>query len=289
MRHGILLIDKPEGMTSHDVVARVRKVLPETHVGHLGTLDPLATGLLVLFVGAKALKVLELFQGMEKTYEARITFGKVSVTFDREGPIEEVPPKKGWTPPTEKQLIEILATHFTGDHLQTPPHHSALHVDGERAYEIIRKNPTALFTLPTRTVRIGKMQLISYKYPVACLRIECSSGTYIRSLAHELGQVMHCGAYLEGLQRTKVGKWKLADACTLENIAWAKVLPLKEILLPFDRIDLTEQEWTDIQHGRSIVRRLQNEPSIAWYQELPVAILERDPKFPGKAHPRKVL
>ncbi len=289
MRHGVLLIDKPEGLTSHDVVARVRKKLPETHVGHLGTLDPLATGLLVLFVGAKALKILELFQGMEKTYEARITFGKVSATFDREGPIEEVTPKKGWTPPNEKQLVELLATHFTGDHQQTPPHHSAVHIDGERAYEIIRKNPDAIFTLPTRTVHIAKMQLLSYKYPAALLRIQSSSGTYIRSLAHELGQVMHCGAYLEGLQRTKIGKWKLTDACTLEHIAWAHVLPLKEILLPFDRLELTEEEWEEIQHGRSIPRRLTNEPCIAWHGELPVAVLQRDPKFPAKAHPRKVL
>ncbi len=289
MRHGILLIDKPEGLTSHDVVARVRKKLPETHVGHLGTLDPLATGLLTLFVGAKALKVVELFQNLEKTYEARISFGKVSATYDREGPIEEIAPKKGWTPPTEKQLIEILATHFTGDHLQTPPHHSAIHIDGERAYEIIRRDPEAAFTLPTRTVHIGTMQLLSYAYPAACLRIQCSSGTYIRSLAHELGQVMHSGAYLEGLQRTKVGKWKLEDACTLENIAWAKVLPLKEVLLPFDRLDLTEDEWKEVEHGRSIPHRLKEEPCIAWHQDLPVAVLERDPKYPAKAHPRKVL
>lgn len=289
MRHGVLLIDKPEGLTSHDVVARVRRILPETHVGHLGTLDPLATGLLVLFVGAKALKVIELFQGVEKTYEARITFGRVSATYDREGPIEEVTPKKGWNPPSEKKLQELLATHFTGDHLQTPPNYSAIHVDGERAYDIIRRNREADFVLPSRKVHIGKMQLVSYAYPAACLRMECSSGTYIRSLAHELGQVMRCGAYLENLKRTKVGKWKLEDACTLEHIAWAKVLPLKEVLLPYDCLELTEEEWGEIQHGRSIPRRLTNEPCIGWYQELPIAVLERDEKFPGKAHPRKVL
>lgn len=289
MRHGILLIDKPEGLTSHDIVARVRRILPESHVGHLGTLDPLATGLLVLFIGKKALKVIELFQGLGKTYEARITFGKVSATYDREGPIEDVPPKKGWSPPTEKQLLELLRTHFTGDHLQTPPSHSAIHIDGERAYEIIRKNPGALFSLPPRHVQIEKMQLLSYAYPVAALRIQCSSGTYIRSLAHELGELLRCGAYLENLRRTKVGQWKLEDAHSLEKFSWAHVIPLKEILASFPRLDLSEEEWQEIEHGRSIPHSLGSDPVIGWYEDLPVSILERDPKTPGKAHPKKVL
>ena len=290
MRHGLLLIDKPEGMTSHDVVARVRRTLAEKSIGHLGTLDPLATGLLVLFVGSKALKVLELFQGLPKTDEARITFGKVSATYDREGPIEEVPPKKGWSPPTEKQFLEILANHFTGDHLQIPPAYSAIHIDGERAYDIMRKNPSLTPTMPPRKVEIRKMQLLSYKYPSACLRIECSSGTYIRSLAHELGEILRCGGYLEALRRTKVGSlWNLEDAKSLEALAWAHVTPLKEILLPFPRLDLTEEEWKEVQHGRSLPHRLKNEPAFAWFEDLPVALLERDPTFPGKAHPRKVL
>ena len=289
MRHGILLIDKREGLTSHDVVASVRKILHEQSIGHIGTLDPLATGLLVLFVGKKALKVLELFQGLPKTYEARITFGKVSATYDREGPLEEVQPKKGWSPPTEKQLLELLATAFTGDHTQTPPMHSAIHIDGERAYEIIRKNPHTLFTPPTRTVRITKMQLLSYAYPSACIRITCSSGTYIRSLAHELGELLRCGAYLDGLKRTKVGDWKLEDSKPLEKISWVDVLPLKDMLLPFPKKELSDEEWKEIEHGRSIPFSLSEEPCIAWHRELPVAILEKDPKDPGKVKPRKVL
>ena len=304
MRHGFLLIDKPEGPTSHDVVAEVRRILHEPKIGHLGTLDPAAKGLLVLAVGAKALKVVELFKDAEKTYEARVQFGAVSKTYDREGPIEETPPRKGWTVPTERELIQCLETHFLGDREQMPPPHSAVHIDGKRAYEIVRGNPDAPFLLPSRKVHIARIQLLSYAYPKACIRIACSSGTYIRSLAHDLGQLLRCGAYLEGLKRLKVGGWKIEDACSLEipnpklqtpnsnirEVRWMRVIPLKEVLCSFPRHDLSVADWGEVQHGRSIpLRNIGNETMIAWFENLPVAILERDPKAPGRAHPRKVL
>ena len=171
MRHGILLIDKPEGPTSHDVVQIVRSTLGEQKVGHLGTLDPAASGLLVLFVGRKALKTVELFQDTHKEYEARIRFGSVSTTYDREGVIEEVPTKKGWHPPTENQLQLLLRDNFLGDISQIPPLHSAVHVDGERAYSIVRKDPNIGLQLPKRTVTVTKAQLVSYAYPDACIAI----------------------------------------------------------------------------------------------------------------------
>ena len=289
MRHGFLLIDKPEGPTSHDIVQKVRRILHEPKIGHLGTLDPAAKGLLVLAVGAKALKVVELFKDAEKTYEARVQFGAVSKTYDREGPIEEIPPKKGWTEPTERELIKCLESHFLGDREQTPPLHSAIHIDGKRAYEIVRGNPDAPFLLPSRKVHIARIQLLSYAYPKACIRIDCSSGTYIRSLAHDLGELLRCGAYLENLRRTRVSAWKIEDAHPLEDVTWAKVIPLRDILSSFPHAELSAEEWGEVQHGRSIPLPHLRETTVAWFEELPVAILECDVKTPEKAHPRKVL
>ena len=286
MRHGLLLIDKPSGKTSHDIVQEVRTALHEQKVGHLGTLDPAATGLLVLFVGKKALKTLELFEGASKEYEAAIRLGKVSSTYDGEGVIEDVPEKPGWSAPSEKDLLDVLKTRLTGKIMQRPPAHSAVHIHGKRAYEIIRKNPKADIEMPEREVEISNMQLISYGYPNAKLRITCSSGTYIRSVAHDLGQLLRCGAYLENLRRTSVGSWKLDDAHKLEDVAWGQVIPLKEIMTVFPRIDLDQKQFEDIGHGKVIDIQIEEEPLIAWFEELPVAILE------GKGDgvkPRKVL
>ncbi len=286
MRHGILLIDKPAGITSHDVVQSVRKTLGESSVGHLGTLDPAATGLLVLFVGKKALKTIELFQNVGKEYEAEIEFGKVSSTYDREGVIEDVPTKPGWEEPTEAKLLELLRSRFTGLIRQHPPKYSAVHLHGKRAYELARENPDLELDLPEREVMVSALQLLSYKYPNAKLRIACSTGTYIRSIAHDLGQMIRSGGYLTGLRRTKVGPWSLKDAKEKDTVAWGHVIPLKELLAEFPRHDLSDEEWKNIQHGKSIEVEVREEPLLGWYENLPVAILERDGK---KAHPRKVL
>lgn len=286
MRHGILLIDKPAGITSHDVVAQMRRQLGEQSIGHLGTLDPAATGLLVLFVGKKGLKAIELFQKVGKEYEAEILFGKVSSTYDREGVIEDVLPKPGWEPPTEAKLLEILRTKFLGLIRQRPPAHSAVHVLGRRAYELAREDSDAVIDLPEREVEVTALQLISYGYPHAKLRIACSSGTYIRSIAHDMGQLVRAGAYLEGLRRTSVGSWTIREAHSLKDAAWAHVIPLKEILSSFPRHYLSAEEWKNIGHGRSIDVAITEEPLIAWWEDLPVAILTKDGKG---AHPRKVF
>lgn len=139
MRHGFLLIDKPLGPTSHDAVAMVRRSLPERSVGHLGTLDPAATGLLVMAVGKKALKVVQLFSEMTKEYEADILFGKVSTTYDGEGIIKQFDIGMGWVPPEHSQLQQIIKDRFTGKISQVPPAHSAVHVSGERAYNKARQ------------------------------------------------------------------------------------------------------------------------------------------------------
>jgi len=283
MRHGFLLIDKPTGPTSHDAVQTVRRTLPEKSAGHIGTLDPGASGLLVLAVGAKALKVIEFFGGLTKEYEAEVTFGSISSSYDSDGVIEEVTPKAGWSVPDEVQLRRAIEERFIGKISQVPPAHSAVHVNGKRAYELARKGIEV--EMKARTVQIDRCDIISYTYPKVTLRVSCGSGTYIRSLAHDLGEMMRCGAYLSALRRTKVGHWDVSDAIAPEKANWTNVLPLKEVLKDLPRLDLDAAEMEDIRHGRAIKRTIEGE-TFAWFEDLPVAVL-----VPAafNARPRKVL
>ena len=283
MRHGFLLIDKPLGITSHDAVAIVRRTLPEKHVGHLGTLDPAATGLLVMAVGTKALKVIELFNNLSKEYEAGVRFGSVSSTYDAEGVIEETAMKPGWVIPDESTIRNIIADRFLGRIQQVPPAHSAVHVGGERAYRKARQGKSV--DIPPREVLVLACDVLAFHYPDLSLRIACGSGTYIRSLAHDLGQFMKVGAYLSSLRRTKVGDWSVQDASAPDAVKWTNVMPLKEVLASFPALPLSDEEMRDIGFGRSLKKEIA-ETTIAWHEDLPIAILE--PKE-GVAHPRKVF
>lgn len=270
MRHGFLLIHKPEGPTSHDVVAKVRRVLPEKKIGHLGTLDPAASGLLVLAVGSKALKVVELFAKLTKEYIADVHFGAVSTTYDREGTLEEVVRKPGVEEPTDSEIQNIIADRFAGEIEQVPPGYSAVKVGGERAYRKMRQG--RLVELPPRKVEITECDMLSYVYPDLKLRVACSSGTYIRSLAHDIGDLLRVGGYLAALQRTRVGEWSLEDAVEPDGAAWSRVLPLKEVLARFPKIELSDAEADAIIKGQSIFRNVRND-TIAWHNGLPIAIL----------------
>ncbi len=272
MRHGFLLINKPEGPTSHDIVSIVRKALPERKVGHIGTLDPAASGLLVLAVGAKALKVVEMFTGLSKVYEADIILGAVSATYDREGPIEQVQPKPGVKEPDDNAVLQMIRTKFIGDVKQVPPSASAVHVDGERAYTAFREGRDV--DMPTRDVRIEECAMLSFSYPNLSLRVACSSGTYIRSLAHDLGQSLHVGGYLAALKRTAVGEFTLSDAVEPEAVTWTDVVPLKEVLKNMPKRKLTDAEFDHISHGRFIEGECSKD-SIGWCNGLPVALLEQ--------------
>ncbi len=284
MRHGFLLINKPCGPTSHDIVATIRRVLSEKSIGHLGTLDPAAEGLLVLAVGAKALKVVELFQGLSKEYIASVRLGAVSTTYDREGVIEQLEPKPGWVALEAAALRRLIAEKFTGRIAQVPPAASAVHIGGERAYRKMRQGRAV--DLPPRDVMIDECTVLSYEHPDLLLRVRCGSGTYIRSLAHDLGQALHCGGYLSALRRTRVGGWSIEHAIAPGEACWTSVTPLKEVLHSFPRIDLAEKEMEDLRHGKNIGHTISG-MTIAWYAELPVAILEATPD--GAAHGRKVL
>lgn len=284
MRHGFLLIDKPEGITSHDAVGIVRKTLSERSIGHLGTLDPAATGLLVMAVGKKALKVVECFSDLTKEYEAEVKLGAVSTTYDREGVIEEVPKKAGWEIPEQGTVQRFIQDRFLGKISQVPPAFSAVKIGGERAYRKAQRGIGV--NIPARDVLIHKCDIVAYDFPKLTLRIECGSGTYIRSLAHDLGDVLRCGGYLTALRRTKVGEWKVEDGIKPEEAKWTDVLPLKEVLKDLPSIELTAEEMEDIQHGKMIEREV-TDGTFGWFEELPVCLFES--RGEGIAHARKVF
>jgi tRNA pseudouridine55 synthase len=284
MRHGFILINKPVGPTSHDIVYRVRRALPERKIGHLGTLDPAASGLLVLAVGAKALKVVELFTDLSKEYIADVTFGTVSVTYDREGPFQEFERKPGIPDPEDITIQETIRNRFIGKVSQVPPTTSAIKIGGERAYRKMRQGRDV--EMPTREVDISYCDLLSYTYPNLQIKVGCSSGTYIRSLAHDLGQSLKCGAYLSGLQRTKVGDFSLDDAVAPDDAIWGKVIPLKDVLASMEKKEISQKDFDDISNGR-IIDGSCTKNTVAWLDGLPVALLENGKEGGIKA--RKVL
>lgn len=286
MKHGFLLVDKPAGHTSHDVVAIVRKRLSERKVGHLGTLDPAATGLMVVAVGAKALKIVELFEKSDKEYIATIKFGTTSDTYDREGILTETPLNIGQNPSDILAIEQSIASNFIGDVTQVPPVHSAIHINGKRAYERARQGEQ--FTMPSRDVHIHYCSIESYEYPTLVLRVACSSGTYIRSLAHDLGQSLRQGSYLADLRRTKLDRWSVELAVPPDMVAFSDVMPLKEILLDTNKVELTDEQWAKIQHGQAIEKTVTNN-TIAWYNELPVALLKPMTDSPAECRARKVF
>lgn len=286
MRHGFLLIAKPCGPTSHDAVAQVRRLLHEQKIGHLGTLDPAAEGLLVLAVGAKALKVIELFDDLSKEYGAHVCLGATSTTYDREGVIERWHPVPGWHTPDELMIRSTISARFLGKIQQVPPAHSAVKVGGERAYRKARQGRGV--NIPPREVEISECVIEKYLYPDLYLKVACGSGTYIRSLAHDLGELLHCGGYLQGLKRTKVGEWNLKDAVTPEQVTWTNVLPLKDVLAHFPRLELTDHEADDICHGRSIAHAVAPD-TIGWHGGLPIVILIPSKDGSQTSRPRKVL
>lgn len=217
----VLLVDKPAGWTSFDVVAKVRSNLkkystpfPDSQVpnplsvkpkvGHSGTLDPFATGLLILLTGKECKNAGE-YSKLDKVYEATIKLGQTSSTGDPEGEITDVDDKQ----PTPGEVEEILKK-FVGVNTQTPPAYSAVKINGQRAYKLARKGEEV--DMPTRQVTVYSLDVLEYSYPELKVRAHVSSGTYIRTLAEDIGEALGTGAYTSELRRTKVGKYSVADA-----------------------------------------------------------------------------
>jgi tRNA pseudouridine55 synthase len=212
---GYLLVDKPAGWTSHDVVAKVRNILKKeaghkVKVGHTGTLDPFATGLLILMVGSYTKRAAE-FSKLDKTYEAEITLGSLSTTGDPEGEITQKSDKI----PTQEEINKVLE-EFTGEIEQTPHKFSAMKIDGQRAYKLAREGKEV--QLEPRKVTIHSIENVEYAYPKLKFTSRVSSGTYLRSLAEDIGEKLSTGAYLSALRRTEVGVFDIERAATIGKI-----------------------------------------------------------------------
>ncbi len=217
---GYLFVDKPAGWTSFDVVKYVRSVaakklaLParKIKVGHSGTLDPFATGLMIILVGAGYTKRAETLLKLDKTYEAQVELGKISSTGDPEGEIEVVKPL---VVPSDQELSQAV-DRFIGEVKQIPPAYSAIKVNGVRAYKLARENKEV--NIEPRTIRVDKLEIESYSYPIVKIRTEVSSGTYIRSLVADLGAVLKTGAYTRELKRTAIGNCSIEQAVAVKQI-----------------------------------------------------------------------
>ncbi len=214
MTDGILLIDKPDGMTSFGVVARVRRVLTQQNqkkvkVGHTGTLDPFATGLLILCVGKETKNAMS-YTKLDKVYEATVRLGQTSTTGDPEGEVTDVSDEV----PT-RDAVESVLKKFVGEITQRPPIYSAIKVGGQRAYDLARAGKEV--EIPERTVTIHSLELVNFAYPELIIRTHVSSGTYIRTLAADIGKELGVGAYCTQLRRTKVADWDVANAQSLAS------------------------------------------------------------------------
>ena len=209
----LLLIDKPADFTSHDVVNVIRKKFNTRRVGHGGTLDPFATGLLIVGVG-RATKKLTNIVGLDKTYEATAQLGATTDTYDLTGSI--IPSSEFPVPSSDD--IENAMKNFRGTIEQKAPAFSAKKVKGQKLYALARRGEDVEHLRPTKKVDVTELEILDYNFPTLKFRVTCSSGTYIRSLAHDIGQDLGCGAYLTELRRTRIGEYKLEDAKKLEEI-----------------------------------------------------------------------
>jgi tRNA pseudouridine55 synthase len=251
--NGILNINKSEGMTSFGVVSRLKRLSGEKHVGHTGTLDPMATGVLPVCFG-QATRISSLIMETDKTYIAGIKLGIATDTYDREGKITET---NDTSDLTAEQVITALES-FTGTIEQVPPAYSAIKHQGKKLYQLARSG--ILVQPKARKVTINRLNILSIELPLISIEVACSKGTYIRSLAHDLGQKLGCGAHLDKLVRTRCGLFKLDDAIELSAVAdafkqgnWQRLLhPLDYPLISYKKTVLNSDPANDVKHGLSV-------------------------------------
>lgn len=246
---GLLILDKPAGLTSHDAVQRVRRLLGERRVGHAGTLDPLATGVLLVCAGWAA-RYVEYLVGLQKTYETTVRLGQTTATYDGEGEIVRERP----VDISEAQLAEAL-DRFRGPIRQQPPIYSAVKQDGRPLYKLARRGETV--DVPARDVEIYDLTVLDWRPPFLDLRVACSSGTYIRSLAHDLGEALGTGGYVAALRRTAAGAFTLDRAVALADLtpdnAAPALLPPEVAVAHLPRLDLDIEEARRLSLGQRLV------------------------------------
>ncbi len=255
--NGLLIIDKPGGFTSHDVVARVRRICQERSVGHLGTLDPMATGVLPLALGSFT-RLAQFYTDSRKTYEGTIRFGFATDTYDAEG--DRVEATNGSRGARELTLEEIreAAKGFTGRIRQMPPPFSAKKIKGVPAYKLARKKQEV--ALEPVEVEVSRLDVLGLEDGVARFEAEVSSGTYIRSIAHELGEKLGTGAHLASLRRTRVGDFEMSEAVTLEELERrssageieSALLHPRRVLSTMPAVTANGEQVAYIRNGRAV-------------------------------------
>jgi tRNA pseudouridine55 synthase len=289
MPNGILLVDKPDGMTSHGVVARVRRLAGTRKVGHAGTLDPMATGLLVLGLGAST-RLLTFIVGADKEYVATIRLGSTTVTDDREGDVLESASPEAVAAVADDAIHDGIA-RLTGEIDQVPSAVSAIKVDGVRSYAKVRAGEDV--TLAARTVTISTFEVLGVRRSVSAIdidvRVECSSGTYIRALARDLGAGLGVGGHLTALRRTRIGAFPVTEARTLDDLADAgadTAATVGSALLPpavaagrfLPVLPLTDDQAVDLGHGKKVT------PGDDGLPGGPLAAVAPDGRLVGIAH-----
>lgn len=261
---GIFNINKSTGMTSHDVVAKICRLLKQKRVGHAGTLDPAAGGVLPICVG-QATRVAEYLSESGKAYQADVVFGVATDTYDTEGAVTAT----GSTADLALASIEETLEHFLGPQMQVPPRYSAIKIHGQPAYKRARAGEE--ITLEPRPIVIYSLEVIDWIPPRLTLAIECSKGTYIRSLAHDLGMQLGCYAYLDALVRTRSGPFTLSESITLEQLAGAietktvqhYLYPLDKALEQYPAITLDAETFEKVKHGNTFSSSREYTPGLA--------------------------
>jgi len=289
---GILNLHKPSGITSRQVVDRVTALLPRVKVGHAGTLDPLASGVLIVCVGA-ATRLVECIQRMTKTYHAVILLGARSDTLDADGRVTAVESPRV---PSEQEVQQAVAGHV-GMVAQLPPEFSALRVKGQRAYDLARAGQAV--DLKPRLVRIDRAELLAYRWPRLELEIDCGAGTYIRSVARDVGETLGCGGLIEKLVRTRIGPFELETAAdpmnlTRETLA-EKLHPLLAAVPDLPVFTLSATQAADVTQGRNLevaslagAAGLEGEIALLGPDGRLLAVAYAD-RSQGTIHPRRVF
>lgn len=260
-----LNINKEKGITSFDVIFKLRKLLKTKKIGHAGTLDPMAQGVMQVAVG-NASRLLE-YLNSDKEYVAEIKFGYSSTTLDCEGEITEAAPPNF----SEEELKETIKT-FIGKIKQTPPKFSAIKVNGKKLCDLARKNPEAEIKAPEREVEIYNIELLEFKKDYAKIKVSCSKGTYIRTLAQDIAKKLNTDAYLLDLTRTKAGNFELNNSVKIENLDITKDKIEPKDALCLEEYILNEKEYNLVKNGVSIVGNPKTSPVMLIYNEKLVSI-----------------
>ncbi|MFC1600007.1 tRNA pseudouridine(55) synthase TruB [Patescibacteria group bacterium] len=272
MKYGFLNIYKPKGITSFDVIFKLRKILQIKKMGHTGTLDPMAEGVLIVAL-SEATKIIEFMMQHDKAYSAEIILGSESTTYDAEGELKKVGSQK-----PDFDEVQAVIESFEGEVDQVPPIYSALKINGKKAYELAREGKKV--EMKSRKVTIHDIVLIDYKYPNLTIDVECSSGTYIRSLAHDIGKKLETGAYLNALKRTKVGHFLVEDSVKLEDLEEdgldKHLIPIEALSINFPSLEISRNELNKLNLGQFIEREdIKEENVCAFHEKKLVGILEK--------------